>query len=50
MTEKKQGTGASGDARQVFRQFAWHLAGTLTQRKTARPGKPARPTARRATK
>lgn len=34
MTKKSHGVGTPADARQVFRQFAWHLAGTLTQRKT----------------
>lgn len=37
MLGDKQGTEKAGE---VFRQFAWHLAGTLAKPAPRRPGKP----------
>ncbi len=44
MAAPKSGANPTGEARQVFRQFAWHLAGTLAQSKArAAPGAAAQP-------
>ena len=47
MTEKKVARGADRErAQQVFRQFAWHLAGTLAGTKASR--RPAAPSPRKS--
>lgn len=35
---RKSTTNTPSDAQQVFRQFAWNIAGTLNGQKTAKPG------------
>ncbi|HEY8595630.1 MAG TPA: hypothetical protein VIL84_10335 [Devosiaceae bacterium] len=41
MNEKKVARNADRErAQQVFRQFAWHLAGTLAGTKASRPATP----------
>ena len=50
MSEKSQPASKSGDgAQQIFRQFAWNLAGTISAQRrsaTASPQKPATRAAR----